>query len=223
MLEIRYVWEWPVRITHWVNFICLAVLSVTGYFIGEPFIGANTTSAYIMGWFRFLHFVFGYLLAASVVSRLIWMFIGNRYATWRNFVPWISARGRQGARKMFKYYTFIDSRIPYEVGHNALAGSTYAVIFLLFLVQIVTGFTLYGQFAPGEFWDVVFGWLPTIFATQWMRFTHHIVMWLLIGFVIHHIYSAWLMDVKERNGVMSSIFGGCKYIEPADVDRYGRE
>jgi Ni/Fe-hydrogenase 1 B-type cytochrome subunit len=38
-------------------------------------------------------------------------------------------------------------------------------------------------------------------------------MWLLIAFVIHHVYSAWLMDVKERDGVMSSIFGGYKAVK----------
>ena len=43
------------------------------------------------------------------------------------------------------------------------------------------------------------------------------VMWLLIGFVINHIYSAWLMDVKERNGTISGIFSGYRFIEPKDL------
>jgi Ni/Fe-hydrogenase 1 B-type cytochrome subunit len=42
-------------------------------------------------------------------------------------------------------------------------------------------------------------------------------MWLLLGFVIYHVYSAWLMDVKERNGTISGIFSGDKYIEPKDL------
>lgn len=31
-----YVWEWPVRITHWLNAISIWVLSVTGIYIGFP-------------------------------------------------------------------------------------------------------------------------------------------------------------------------------------------
>ena len=27
-----YVWEFPVRLTHWLNVICLLVLSVTGFY-----------------------------------------------------------------------------------------------------------------------------------------------------------------------------------------------
>ena len=37
-------------------------------------------------------------------------------------------------------------------------------------------------------------------------------MWFLIAFAIHHVYSAWLMDIKEKGGVMSSIFSGYKAV-----------
>jgi Ni/Fe-hydrogenase 1 B-type cytochrome subunit len=43
-------------------------------------------------------------------------------------------------------------------------------------------------------------------------------MWLLLGFTVHHVYSAWLMDVKEKNGTLSSIFGGYKFVEPEDLE-----
>ena len=35
-----YVWEWPVRITHWLNAITIWVLSVTGLYMGFPFLTA---------------------------------------------------------------------------------------------------------------------------------------------------------------------------------------
>jgi Ni/Fe-hydrogenase 1 B-type cytochrome subunit len=56
----------------------------------------------------------------------------------------------------------------------------------------------------------------TIFSNQGVRLTHHLVMWLLVGFAIHHVYSAWLMDIKERGGVMSSIFSGYKAVKQKD-------
>ena len=32
----HYVFEAPVRIWHWLTVLCMAVLMVTGYFIGKP-------------------------------------------------------------------------------------------------------------------------------------------------------------------------------------------
>ena len=90
----------------------------------------------------------------------------------------------------------------------------YSGVFLLFLLQIVSGFALYGQFAPGGLWDGIFGSLLVIFGNQGLRLTHHLIMWLLIGFAIHHVYSAWLMDIKEKSGTMGSIFSGYKFIDP---------
>jgi hypothetical protein len=39
-------------------------------------------------------------------------------------------------------------------------------------------------------------------------------LWQLIGFAIHHIYSSLLMDIKEKNGTLSSICSGYKFISP---------
>ncbi len=97
-----------------------------------------------------------------------------------------------------------------------MAGSAYQVIFLLYLVMIFTGFALYSEYAPNSFMNGAFGWLFTLFTNQGMRLTHHFVMWLLLAFAIHHVYSAWLMDIKEKNGVMSSIFGGYKSVPAED-------
>lgn len=218
MLEIRYVWEWPVRLTHWINFLCVLVLSVTGYYIGNPFLTAGSIDSNLMGWNRFIHLSFAYLFALSVLSRFIWFFLGNRHASWRAFVPWASRGGWRRAVQMFRYYTFLDRKISYEVGHNALAAVAYSFIFLLFVLQIFTGFAIYAQYDPGGFWFRLFSPVLAFYSNQNLRLAHHIIMWLLIGFAIHHVYSAWLMDVKERNGTMSSIFGGYKFIEPEDLE-----
>ena len=43
-MEIRYVWELPVRITHWINAVSVVVLSFTGFYIGHPFFTATGSS-----------------------------------------------------------------------------------------------------------------------------------------------------------------------------------
>lgn len=212
-LELRYVWEWPVRLTHWFNVISIVVLSVTGLYIGTPFISVPSTSSYVMGWMRYIHFVFGYLFAISWVVRMVWMFFGNRHARFAAFFPWTSAKGWKNIIGTFNYYTFIKKDLPHAVGHNALAAMAYSGVFVLFLIQILTGLALYGQFEPGGVWSNLGAPLVGLFGLQGLRLTHHLVMWLLIGFAIHHVYSAWLMDIKEKSGTMGSIFSGYKFFE----------
>jgi Ni/Fe-hydrogenase 1 B-type cytochrome subunit len=216
MLEIRYVWEWPVRITHWVNALCIVILSLTGVAIGFPFLVAGDGS-YVMGWVRFIHYVAAYAFTVSVLARFYWMFAGNHHASWRAFIPWTTAVGRRNFVKMLRYYTFTGKQISYEVGHNPVAALAYAGIFALFVFQILSGFALYSQYNPTGFMAGLFAPLLHLVGNQWLRLGHHGVMWLLMGFFINHVYSGWLMDVKERNGTMSGIISGYRFIEPRDL------
>lgn len=209
-LREQYVWEVPVRVSHWINFLAIIILSGTGFFIGSPQTLTVDPSAYYMGMIRFTHTTTAYIFTISVFSRILWAFIGNRYANWRQFVPWYRNEGRRNMLLTLRYYLFIDKKVPDVVGHNALAGTTYLLVFLLYLVMIVTGFSLYSQSAPHGLFQQWFGWLFKLFTNQGMRLTHHMGMWFLIAFAIHHVYSAWLMDIKERGGVMSGMFGGYK-------------
>jgi Ni/Fe-hydrogenase 1 B-type cytochrome subunit len=217
MLEIHYVWEWPVRITHWTNFICLVMLAVTGINIGSPFIEPSPDTPYIMGWVRILHFSFGYLFALSVLSRLLWLFLGNSHSCWRAFLPLFTGKGRRSAARAFNYYAFFSSKLPYGSGHNGLAATVYLGVFLLFLLAIVSGLSLYGQYAPGGFWHTLTSPVLTLINNQQLRLIHHGILWLLIAFTIIHVYLSVLLDRKMRNGLMSSIFSGYKFIDPDKV------
>ena len=90
-----YVWELPVRITHWVNVLSILVLSLTGYYISNPFFGTTGIAAneYLMGTIRFIHFAVAFVFAVSVLFRIYWAFVGNRYARWTQFAP--VGRGRR--------------------------------------------------------------------------------------------------------------------------------
>ncbi|HWI40796.1 MAG TPA: Ni/Fe-hydrogenase, b-type cytochrome subunit [Verrucomicrobiae bacterium] len=209
----KYVWEVPVRVTHWVNFLSIIILSLTGIYIGAPKSLAHGASQYVMGWVRFVHFVAAYAFAVSVVSRVYWAFAGNRYASWREFVPFTRKAGRRQMADTLKYYLFLNKKAPHTVGHNTLAGTAYLAVFTLYFVMIVSGFALYAQASPGSVMHRLTAWTFHVFSNQGLRLTHHMVMWFLIAFAIHHVYSSWLMDIKERGGVMSSIFGGYKAVK----------
>jgi Ni/Fe-hydrogenase 1 B-type cytochrome subunit len=207
-----YLWEVPVRINHWVNVVCITILAYSGLYIGWPQTFGLDASRYTMGWVRFIHFTAGYVFTVSVLMRIYWSFVGNRYARWQGFFPILTAEGRKQMVEVFKYYTFQSKRVPETEGHNPLAATAYAGVFLCYIAMIATGFAMYSAHAPESFMYKLFGWIFIPFSSQGVRQTHHLLMWVIFSFVINHIYSAWLMDVKERCGEMSSIFSGSKFI-----------
>jgi len=207
----RYIWELPVRWNHWTNVLCIVVLSVTGFFIGTPVSFRQSASDFTMGWIRFFHFTAAYLFAVSVICRIIWSFIGNKYSGWREFFPFATAEGREKTIKMLRYYMFIDKDVPETVGHNPLATSAYVVLFSIYSLMILTGFSLYAEHAPGSPMFRILGFMYAIFSNQGIRLVHHASMWLIFGFIINHIYSAWLMDIKEHGSEISSMFSGYKF------------
>jgi cytochrome b len=80
-----YVWEWPVRITHWLIAASIIVLSATGIYIGRPFVISH--SATFMATVKAVHSYTAIVFTLAVVSRIAWMFVGNSYARWYNFIP----------------------------------------------------------------------------------------------------------------------------------------
>jgi len=206
------VWEFPVRFTHWMNFLCLIALSITGYYIGNPFMHAISTRQYIMGWMRFIHFVSAYIFLMMIIIRIYWMFAGNKYASWKAFFPF-DKKGLRQIAESIRFYLLISSKHSHMLGHSAIAGATYLAVFLLFIVEIITGFALYSLSQPSS--AIMFllgGWSLNIVSIQTARLYHHLIMWALISFFIMHVYISWMVDSTERNGLMGSIFGGYKFV-----------
>ena len=92
------------------------------------------------------------------------------------------------------------------------------MVFFLFLIQTVTGFALAGAHGT-EPWATLFGWAPGLIGgLQGVRLVHHLVMWAVIAFAVHHVYSALLVDHWEHNGLMASIFSGYKFVTRREID-----
>jgi len=209
-----YVWELPVRISHWLIFLPIVVLSFTGYYMHNPFIVAKSGTNFLMATMRFLHLVAGFVFIGAFLVRMYWLFAGNSWSNWRAFLPIHRGQWR-GMGNMVAYYSFLRKNLAHYVGHNALAAVTYLSIFTLMLVEILTGLALYLQVRGGWFLAALIGWLPRLIDIQNIRLIHFCIMFGFFAFVIHHVYSAVLVSWEERNGLIESIFTGYKFV-PAD-------
>ncbi|NTW97073.1 MAG: Ni/Fe-hydrogenase, b-type cytochrome subunit [Oscillochloris sp.] len=215
MRQRIYVWQIPVRLTHWANVLSIVVLSFTGYFIGNPWLFVaerETYATFFMGTVRFVHFAAAFIFLASLLLRTYWAVAGNAWSSWRGLFPFLTKRGRQGMLHAFQYYFFLRRDPPETIGHNALAGGTYAIIVVLYAMITFTGLALFGDLHPASIWARLTGWIFMIVTSQHLRLVHHVIMYMLILFAIYHIYVAWLIDMEEGNGLMSSIFSGFKFL-----------
>jgi Ni/Fe-hydrogenase 1 B-type cytochrome subunit len=216
-LQPTYVWDVVVRVTHWLIMLSMILLAVTGVYIGRPWGAAGSGPAgqhFAMGWARVLHAYGAIAFTLAVLSRIVWMFMGPRRSGWRQFIP-TSSRRLRDLKSTFLFYTFLRDRPPRTLGHNPLAGLTYVFVFGLYLVMIATGFALYSISSHSfmKFWQFL---LPMFHGAQSARWLHHVSMWLLIGFVVHHVYSAILTSRVEKNGAIDSMFSGYKFL-PKDM------
>jgi Ni/Fe-hydrogenase 1 B-type cytochrome subunit len=107
---------------------------------------------------------------------------------------------------------------PGFVGHNPLAGITYFYLYLAFGLQILTGLAMYAVSAhvdsPVRFFSLL---LPLFGGLQTAHLIHHIIMWLIWAFFVHHVYSAIVMSQIEANATVESIFSGHKFVPREDL------
>lgn len=207
-----YVWELPVRIAHWTIVLTIGVLTVTGLYMHAPFVapapGEATPS--VMATVRFVHELAGIAFTIAVGFRVYWSLVGNRYARWQAVVPHTRAQWRS-LRNMLAYYTFRRSSPPPAIGHNALAGLAYSILYLGFVGQVLTGLMLFGFLLGTGPVAFLFGWVHLVpGGIQTVRLVHYLLTFAFLAFTIHHVYSAVLIDLEERNGLLSSIVTGVK-------------
>lgn len=216
-----YLWHWPIRTMHWTAAAAILVLVVTGLFIGTPYFmisdGTQGLTPFTMGWMRFLHFAAAGVLIATAIVRVYWLLAGNRFERWSALFPF-RRRDWQNLVRMVKYYLLIHpERAPHYLGHNPIQQLSYTGLYAVAVVQVLTGFAMYGLASPGGFFDTTFGWVVTLFGSiQMVHFVHHVLTWVFVIFIPIHVYLALRADLMERSGTVSSIISGGRFV-PSDV------
>lgn len=208
-----YVYEAPVRIWHWVNALAILTLALTGYFIGSPLpsVPGEASANFLMGYIRFIHFAAGQILAVFLILRVYWAFVGNIHARQIFYVPFWSGRFWKEWLHEVRWYTFLARQPKKYVGHNPLAQFTMFLMFTLPLFfMVITGFALYSEGAGRDSWEYsLSGWVFSIWPnSQDIHTFHHLGMWVILVFVMVHIYVAVREDIMSRQSIISSMISG---------------
>ncbi len=210
-----FVFSVSVRIFHWINALCITVLIITGLIMANPPAiqqGHEASFGYWFGTVRYIHFAAAYIFTAAFVYRIYLMFAGNQYERWRNFVP-TNWQFIKEIGEVIRFDVFLKKNAKhFALGHNALAGVSYLILFIFMLIMVLTGFALYSNMSTSWF-PQLFDWVTGLLGGDIMvRIVHHVSMWVFILFILIHVYLVFYHDYVEGRGEISSMGGGWKFM-----------
>jgi cytochrome b len=242
-LKSYRVWDAGTRWFHWINVLSVIGLAVVGYLI----LNAKGLDIPNSGKVRLkeIHTWIGYVFAANLLWRFVWAFLGNRYAQWREILP-----GGPGYLHALRSYVaaFIAGHPQHYLGHNPVGRIGVAVLFVLIVVQAVTGLVLAGTdiyyppfgawiaqwiAAPGVDPATLVPYSPQMYdaaAYESMRalrkpfaIVHLYSFYALVVMVVLHVAAVVITEVREGGSIVSAMFTGRKIISgrPED-DEAGR-
>jgi Ni/Fe-hydrogenase 1 B-type cytochrome subunit len=214
-----YIWQLPVRITHWVNAACITTLFLTGLYIGTPILTTSGEPAnhFLMGRIRQIHFAAGIIFAISFLVRVYWFWAGNNYARSGFPMVWKKNWWRDLFQQLMDYLRLQRGHV--HLGHNAFGGSAYTFfVILLGLVQIFTGMALFSEVNPGGPLNKLFGWVIPLLGNSYnTHMIHHLVAWAFPIFALLHIYIVTYDSTQYGNGLITSIISGYKFYRRGDI------
>lgn len=213
------VWDMWLRICHWSWVTAIVVLTATGFVIANPgLVPAGAADAeqtgFFMGYIRFVHLLAAVWLMAVLLIR-VWNLSTSRipYDRWSALIPFRNRRQLRNTGRTLTTYLFLrPSTAPSYFGHNPLQQLTYTGMYLIFLVQVLTGLALWGLYDANDWFWGLFQWLNHLMGTQQVRLLHYAVMWVIILFVPLHVYLSIRADGVDRTGSISAMVSGGRWI-----------
>lgn len=236
----RYpVWDRTTRWFHWINFLCVLVLSVlatimlNGKRLGLPHSGSLLL--------KYLHAYVGYIFAINLAWRLVWGFVGNEYARWRAVLPF----GRDFGDRLREQCRLLGRAAGSQyIGHSPLARIMITALLALLVGQVVTGLVIAGtdlylppaghyfarwvtdgdaarlaQLQPGSTDHVVTASYEAMKAFRKpFKTVHEVSFYVLLVAIAAHILANILEEILHQTGQISAMFSGAKTLSgpPAD-------
>lgn len=164
------IWDVPTRVFHW-----LLVASFTG-----TFLTAESER------YRDIHVALGYVLFGLLLFRLVWGFVGTRYAKFSSFLF--------KPEEVFAYaLTLLKGKPAHYVGHNPLGSVAIWLLLVLGMVSSVTGVMAFEDIGGDPLVEL-----------------HDMVSYAMLGVVVLHILGVIASSVMHRENLAKSMVVGRK-------------
>jgi cytochrome b len=176
-VEKIHVWDRFIRFFHWGLVACIVV------------------NFFVMDDGETLHRYLGYTANALICARIVWGFVGSRYARFADFFP--------TPLKIKQHLQNVKSGTHDEYpGHNPVAAMMMFALMALVLSLGVTGY-MQGT--------------DTYFGEEWVQELHETLASTLIAFSGLHAAAAIVMSRIERTNLVRAMVTGVK-VRPVDRD-----
>lgn len=208
------VWPASLRWLHWLNVAAIVALTVTGFYIADPFLrpgaASNGGAGFFMGYVRLVHYAVAWAWITLGAVRLYLLFFSvDRFVRWPTLWPLKNRQDlRNTGRTISAYLLVHPERAPTYIAHNPLQQLTYTGIYLMSLLQVVTGLALYGLYNTRSGLWRWFQLPVSLLGAPDVRLLHYLVMLGFWIFLVLHVYLAIRADTVDRNGGVSSMLSG---------------
>ena len=165
------VWDIPIRVFHWLLVLCFA----------GAWLSAESEK------YQLIHYAFGYTAGALVIFRIIWGFIGTRYARFYDFI-----KGPKAILAHFKQ-TLSGQHSTHYTGHNPAGAWVMVLLMLLMLAIVLTGY-----------WNV-----KELFGDT-AEELHEALANVMLALIGLHITAAIVMSFLENQNLVKAMVTGKK-------------
>lgn len=176
------VWDLFVRIAHWTLAVCVLTAWTTGewkFNSAEP-----------------IHEWGGYAVLVVIALRVVWGFVGSRYARFVQFTA--------GASRTVAYAkAVLRGMEPRYVGHNPLGAWMILALLATAALASLSGWVS----ITDRFWGVA-----------WVQDTHHVLGDALIALVVLHVAGVVFTSLRQGENLVAAMVSGIKRpAGPGDV------
>jgi cytochrome b len=234
-LEVKSypVWDKPTRLFHWINVILvLALILVGGIMMYRTELGITELTGKIG--LKTLHVCIGYAFAINLVIRLVWGFVGNKYARFSHMFPNANSKNEL---MTYKSELAADKK-PQYLGHNPKGKFAVLGIMLLLVTIMVTGLLRAGtdiyypplgsavqsyladtnvnpaSLKPYDATGVNAEKAHALNPLKGLAGEVHVyAVYLLLLLILLHVFAVVYTEVKRQPGIISAMFSGNKIIQ----------
>lgn len=225
------------RIIHWVNVFSMIVAIATGLYIAAPyyqtFMADDAVDKYVMAWNRWGHFMVAIIFDVTSVVIAYLFFFSRFEKPWKKVIP--TWKNIKEFAEVFLNLITLNRRKEFDSTHSDSFNSVYFLIFHLLLGwMLFTGLQMYvhglgsGESSIGAWWpwmlhattdwtQVVSSWMVGTTATganiMDVRISHHLTMWLLITWIVFHVYYQVWRTIFWKEGDIAIVIGGDKFVK----------
>lgn len=206
--EVKVI-DLPTRVLHWLNAILISslIILILGY-EGLEALGVAKEDRKIL---EILHAYAGHIFAVTFTLRVIWGFLGNKYARFTDMIPNTKAKIK-GIKDNIKWYLGgCKAKPPVSTGHNPLASLFYLALFVVLGLQILTGIALAGiemEMMPGKYFAGFFTHNTLESIEGFAEEIHEFGLWFVMFFIIAHMVGHISHYVHDKGALIKSMITG---------------